>query len=191
MEGVEALEAKPKILCLSSQIGGIPDWDDLRKTCDMVGVQTAVDALTNLQETNFDGVLISTKYFEDPTRIGSLLQNEQVLEGMPDGVVMMDETNTILWANNCMTKWAGRENLVGLNFYTSLSSPEILGPDFCPFHTALTSRKASGSTLRTEDNRYYQVHAAPVICGSLPPLDCHHSRRHRRSVATAKVGSHS
>lgn len=169
MEGVEALEAKPKILCLSSQVGGLPDWDDLRKTCDMVGVQTAVDALANLKENDFDGVLISTKYFEDPTRIGSLLQNEQVLEGMPDGVVMMDDANTILWANNCMTKWAGRDNIVGLNFYTSLSSPEILGPDFCPFHTALTSRKASGSTLRTEDNCYYQVHAAPVICGNLPP----------------------
>ena len=30
-----------------------------------------------------------------------------------------------------------------MNFYTVLGSPEILGPDFCPFHTALGDRAAT------------------------------------------------
>ena len=50
----------------------------------------------------------------------------------------------------------------GLNFYTALGSPEILGPDFCPFHTALATGQSTSSTLRSEDNRYFHVHAAPV-----------------------------
>ena len=44
-----------------------------------------------------------------------------------------------------------------------------LGPDFCPFHTALATGKASSSTLKSGDNRYYQVHAAPVRESNGPP----------------------
>ena len=49
-----------------------------------------------------------------------------------------------------------------MNFYTALGSPEILGPDFCPFHTALATGQSTSSTLRSQDNRYFHVHAAPV-----------------------------
>ena len=52
--------------------------------------------------------------------------------------------------------------MIGANFYTVLGSPEILGPDFCPFHTALATGQATSSTLRSGDNHYYHVHAAPV-----------------------------
>ena len=44
-----------------------------------------------------------------------------------------------------------------------LGTPEILGPDFCPFHTALATGRASASTLRCFQNRYLRVHAAPVL----------------------------
>src|SRR5690606_17237751 len=42
-------------------------------------------------------------------------------------------------------------------------SPEILGPDYCPFHTALATGTASATTLlRSSDGRYYHVHATPI-----------------------------
>ena len=53
-------------------------------------------------------------------------------------------------------------SVIGQNFYAVLGSPEILGPDFCPFHTALATGVPSSSTLRSSDNHYYHVHAAPV-----------------------------
>lgn len=49
--------------------------------------------------------------------------------------------------------------IVGRGFYDALGSPEILGPDFCPFHTALATGTSTTSTLRSKDNRYFQVHA--------------------------------
>jgi len=52
--------------------------------------------------------------------------------------------------------------VAGKDFYSVLGKPEILGPDFCPFHTALATGQASNSTLRTEDNSFYHIHAAPV-----------------------------
>jgi CheY-like chemotaxis protein len=101
--------------------------------------------------------------------LSGFFQNEQILEGMPDGVVLLDSDNTILWCNARMREWTGRETLLSANFYSVLGSPEILGPDFCPFHTALATGTPSTSTLRSTDGRYFQVHAAPVRQSAGPP----------------------
>ena len=45
------------------------------------------------------------------------------------------------------------------NFYTVLKSPEILGPDMCPFNTARASGKPSSSTLHSGEKS---------ITGSMP-----------------------
>ena len=58
---------------------------------------------------------------------------------MPDGIVVLDAENTIIWGNGRLREWTKRDSVVGSNFYTVLGSPEILGPDFCPFHTALAT----------------------------------------------------
>jgi CheY-like chemotaxis protein len=38
-----------------------------------------------------------------------------------------------------------------------------MGPDFCPLETALATGVSSQSTLRCDENRYYRIHAAPVL----------------------------
>jgi CheY-like chemotaxis protein len=85
-----------------------------------------------------------------------------IVEGMPDGVALLESDNTILWANSRLCEWSGRESLAGVKFYAALGTPEILGPDFCPFHTALATGQATSSTLRGQDGQFFQVHAAPV-----------------------------
>jgi CheY-like chemotaxis protein len=45
-----------------------------------------------------------------------------------------------------------------------------LGPDFCPFHSALATGKDSTTTLRSADNRFFHVHAAPVSEPGSAPL---------------------
>ena len=119
-------------------------------------------ALAHLTRERFAGVYLSSEYLRDGLKLGKLLQNEQILEGMPDGVALLDSSNSIIWSNRQLCKWANCEAVVGANFYTVLGSPEILGPDFCPFHTALATGQATGSTLRSGENRYFHVHAAPV-----------------------------
>jgi CheY-like chemotaxis protein/PAS domain-containing protein len=129
---------------------------------EIVVVQNPIRALAMLARDRFDGVFVTAKYFQEAFEIGKLLQNEQILEGMPDGVALLESDNTIIWGNSRMRQWSGRDSVAGLNFYTALGSPEILGPDFCPFHTALATGQGTSSTLRSHDNRYYQVQAAPV-----------------------------
>jgi PAS domain-containing protein len=129
---------------------------------DVVTVQNPIRALALLTRERFDGVFVTARYFQEAFEIGKLLQNEQILEGMPDGVAMLESDNTIIWGNCRMREWSGRDSVAGMNFYAALGSPEILGPDFCPFHTALATGQGTSSTLRSQDNRYFQVQAAPV-----------------------------
>jgi len=131
-------------------------------TYDLVVVNNPMRALAYLTREDFDGVYATSEYLQGAFQIGKLLQNEQILDGMPDGLVLLDSDNTILWGNDRLREWSGRETVAGVNFYTVLGSPEILGPDFCPFHTALATGTGSNSTLRSADNRYFQVHATPV-----------------------------
>lgn len=127
------------------------------------------EALNLLSTGEFSGVYVASKYFDDAFQIGRLLQNEQILQGMPDGVVLLNGDNTILWGNGQLCKWSGRETVVGENFYAALGSPEILGPDFCPFHTALATGQGTSSTLRGSDHCFYHVHAVPVREVDSPP----------------------
>jgi hypothetical protein len=63
-----------------------------------------------------------------------------------------------------------------------------VGPDYCPFHTALATGEPSSSTLRSGENHFFQVHAAPVDEGEEWGCRCscarcapQHSRLHGAS----------
>ena len=129
---------------------------------DLAVVENLNEALDSLSREEFQGIYVASDHLEATLRAGKFLQNEQILQGMPDGVVLLDSDNAIVWSNGRLCEWSGRQSVVGANFYTVLGSPEILGPDFCPFHTALATGAASNSTLRSDDNRYFHVHAAPI-----------------------------
>lgn len=143
--------------------------EHLGDTVQAVPVQNPIRAFARLSREDFDGVLVTSPHLREALELGKLLQNERILEQMPDGVVLLDNDNTVIWGNGRLREWTGHESIVGLNFYAVLGSPEILGPDFCPFHTALATGTRSCSTLRSSDNRYFRVHAMPVSDAVGPP----------------------
>ncbi len=136
---------------------------------DVVVASNPLRALAHLTRERFAGVYVSSEYLQAALQIGNLLRNEQILDGMPDGVVLLDSDNSIVWCNGRLCEWSDCQTVIGANFYTVLGSPEILGPDFCPFHTALATGAATSSTLRSGENRYYHVHAAPLREVGSPP----------------------
>jgi len=158
-----ALSAKPKILLIGDSQANIEQMlTQAVHPHEVVTVQSPMRALALLSREKFAGVFVSSEHLQRAFEIGKLLQNEQILEGMPDGAVLLDSENTIVWSNGRLCEWTGCESVVGQNFYAVLGSPEILGPDFCPFHTALATGQGTSSTLRVEENRYFHVHAVPV-----------------------------
>jgi len=157
------LPEKPRILVVGDA------HEDVEQTLaaasqshEVVVVQDPLRALALLTREQYDGVLVTARYFQQALETSNLLRNEQILEGLPYGVALLESDNTILWDNGRIREWSGRDSVVGISFYAALGSPEILGPDFCPFHTAWATDQGSSSTLRSEDNRYFQVYAAPV-----------------------------
>lgn len=125
-------------------------------------VISAVEAIGRLSSGSYDGVFLDGCGNDSEDRLIRLLQSERILDGMPDGVALINSEMIVTWANARLEEWSPLEHPRGASFYTALGSPEIMGPDFCPFHTALATSAASSSTLQTSDNRYYQVHVAPL-----------------------------
>ena len=54
---------------------------------------------------------------------------------------------------------------VGRAFYDLFESPEILGPDLCPFHTAIGRGQPACSMLKLDEKRFSDVHVTPLLDG--------------------------
>jgi two-component system, sensor histidine kinase SagS len=134
---------------------------------DVVYVHSASDALQEMSQGEFDELRLSGFGVECGRDLLLSRRSDEMLRDMPDGVALVDDRRVILWANRRLELWAGQPTLVGSDFYEGLSNPEIMGPDFCPFHTALATGQPSAMTLRTSDSRFFQVHAAPLMDGNI------------------------
>ncbi len=163
------MTSKPKVLCIRDVAGSQgptqPHWPD---GVEVVTVRDPLRAIALLGREQFQGIYVSAGHVDQALRLGRMQENERILEAMPDGVALLDNHSTVLWANDTLLHWC-RRNIVGDSFYTALPNPEILGPDESPFTTALATGKASSSTLRTAESQYYHVHAAPILDGHSPP----------------------
>ncbi|MGC1276339.1 MAG: response regulator [Planctomycetaceae bacterium] len=134
---------------------------EFRERYEVIVPDDLRDGLRLLEEGAFDGLLLAGA---DAATPGSLLDAGGILEHLPDGIVLLDADLTVLWANRRLKELAGREHdsIVGESFFDAFGTPEILGPDFCPFHTALATGEPSKSTLRVGEKRFYEVHARPI-----------------------------
>jgi CheY-like chemotaxis protein len=143
----------------------------VRESAEIVTVHNPLRALAKVTREKFDGVYIAADHLQAAMRLARLLESDRILEGMPDGVALVDADLTILWANQQLARWCNRGNVVGEQFFLALGNPEIVGSDKSPLREALRSGVASSSLLKTAGNRFYQLHAAPI---SDPPFEARH-----------------
>ena len=117
----------------------------------VIVVDTSVAVVDELSEPSVEGVWIARNQLPQLSELRGLAQSGVMLRDMPEGVALLDSSNRVLWANRRLLEWAGRSepSVAGMNFYEVLSNPEIMGPDFCPFHTALATGEESSSTLHS------------------------------------------
>ena len=122
------LSTKPKILLVGDLHSGDPIVDQLRSKFEVVPVEAPFRAPT--LDPEIEGVFISSEHFSEGVWLGKLLQNERILEGLPDGVALLNSENTILWANDCLKNWLNRADLAGSNFYQAFGNPGDSGSGF-------------------------------------------------------------
>jgi two-component system, sensor histidine kinase SagS len=127
---------------------------------------------------------------QDSATIANILHTGGIgiLDQLPDGVALLNHELRILWCNRLLYEFTLRNDssssarscesaipgstagettrpsdaLVGKTFYEAFGTPEIIGPDFCPLHTALGSGELAKSSLRVGEKTYFEVQARPV-----------------------------
>ncbi len=138
-----------------------PLVEQLKGQREVVTADTLESGLQSLRTDEFSGVFLLGN---SPTAAGCLLEVGGILEQLPDGVVLLSPSLEILWSNAQFRVMTGSEDeLTGRSFYDAFGSPEILGPDLCPFHTALGEKAYARSTLHVGEKRYYMVDVKPVF----------------------------
>lgn len=155
--------------------------DQLRQQYDVVTVSNAMIALGQLAQESFEAVYLAGSHLHETLHLSEAMSEIRLLDGMPNGVVLLDMDNVIEWANARFVGWADDEHVRGKGFYESLGKPEILGPDFCPFHTALATGRTSVARLRVHEHLYYEAHATPL---STPEGETQHLLVTVRDVTT-------
>ena len=77
------MSERPKILCVSdSQHRDTKLLGRLAETFDVVEVQSPIRALACLTRESFAGMYVMSEHFGEAVRLGRLLQNERILEGI-------------------------------------------------------------------------------------------------------------
>lgn len=151
----------PKLICVG-KASSLPEAIDQDEVLFFHGAGAVLDELNNPE---IQGVWISRDSLPELTELRGICQSGVMLRDMPEGVALLDADVRVLWANRRLRQWAGYGEAdlpVGVTLYDILKNPEIMGPDFCPFHTAVATGDESNSTLHTIDDKYFQIHAAPI-----------------------------
>jgi CheY-like chemotaxis protein/GAF domain-containing protein/PAS domain-containing protein len=131
---------------------------------DVVAVRSVARALVLLRNQEFAGVFVDAGQLSAVRWAGVMIQADEILDAIADGAAVVDPDLTVVWANpEFQHLVSGDLEAVGTKFYRALGSPEVIGPDPCPFTSAIAARAPSSTVLRIDANRYLRVTATPVF----------------------------
>jgi two-component system, sensor histidine kinase SagS len=157
------LSAKPRLLVIERDVptSSRRHWDE---EYDVVVVRSMARALVLLRQGAFAGVFVDSGQLTAVRWAGLLIQSDDILEAIADGVAVVDGDLRLLWCNPEFSKLADIEiEPTKTRFYQALGSPEVLGPDPCPFTTAVASRSSATTVLRAGANRFLRITVTPVF----------------------------
>jgi two-component system, sensor histidine kinase SagS len=159
---------KPRLLIIERDRKGEPSVRQrLGESYDVVVARSLARALSLLREGSFSGVYVDASQLSAVRWAGMLLQADEILDAIADGVAVVDPDLAVLWANPEFRGLCDPGiDPIGQKFYRTLGSPEVLGPDPCPFHSAAEAREPANTVLRIDANRYLRATVTPVFDAS-------------------------
>ncbi len=159
------MAGKPRLLVIDRENAhGKTPIDRFADSYELVVVRTISKALALLRDQKFAAVYVDASQLSAVRWVGMMIQAEEILDAISDGVAVVDPDLRIIWANPEFHSLTGPEtHPVGTPFYKALGMPEILGPDPCPFTTAVASRAAASTAMKIAGNRYLRVTVTPVF----------------------------
>src|SRR6266567_7753669 len=89
---------KPRLLVIERDVGG-PSRQALAEQFEIVCARTMARALVLLREQEFAGVYVDTAQLSALRWAGVLIQADEILDAIADGVAVVDPDMRIIWAN--------------------------------------------------------------------------------------------
>ena len=159
------LAEKPRLLVIERDAHPGPSTrEHLSDFFEIVTARTMSRALVLLREQEFAGVYVDAGQLSAVRWAGVLVQADEILDAIADGVAVVDPDLRIIWANPEFLKLTDPAvESVGSKFYRALGNPEVIGPDPCPFTSAVASRTPATTVLRIGASRYLRVTVTPVF----------------------------
>ncbi len=166
--GVTGVAGKPRLLVIDrDSTPGKTSLDCLSDSFEMVVARTISRALSLLRDQKFAAVYVDASQLSAVRWVGMMIQAEEILDAISDGVAVVDPDLRIIWANPEFASLTDPTiRPVGAPFYQVLGQAEILGPDPCPFTTAVASKAPASTAMKIGGNRYLRVTVTPVFDAS-------------------------
>ena len=152
---------KPRLLVIERDSSTLPEIREaLSEGFELVVARSVARGLVLLRQHPFVGVYVDAAQLAAVRWAGVLIQADEILDANADGVAVVDPSLKIIWANSEFQSLVDPQET---EFYRALGSPEVLGPDPCPFTSALSSKSPSSTLLRLGSNRYLRVMVTPIF----------------------------
>lgn len=150
-----------RILLLGEAGPAAAGW--LKPDGEVVHVDSWVDGLERLGREHFDLVVTNPTDARVLDSVRKLLQSRRILATLPDGVALVNLDRKIRWSNPAFDAWCD-EPAVGKDFYEALGTPQVVGPEMCPFRTALAAPKGHTITTRLlcRCSRHLELQVTPI-----------------------------
>jgi two-component system, sensor histidine kinase SagS len=156
---------KPRVLVIEREASrGKAILETLGDAFEVTTVRSISKALSMLREARFEGVYVDSAQLSAVRWVGMVIQAEEILDAIADGVAVVDPDLRIIWANpEFLSLTTSDGQVVGTRFFQALAESDILGPEPCPFTTSVASKAPSSTLLKIRNNRYFRLTVTPVF----------------------------
>jgi len=132
---------------------------------DVVRVRTIARALHHLRGSQFEGVFVCSRQLPSLKWAGWLLQSEEILEAIADGVALVDPDGLKLqWVNPEFTNLVSADlDPIGRPFYEALGNPTDADDMEEPFDRVIRTKQPAGRVIRLGTGHYFRLSVTPIL----------------------------
>ncbi len=153
-----SLRDDSRLLLVGEPASTRPLANKLRALLQVNEVEHIADALERLRHEQDTTVCFVETLSQD-----SFFETARLLEHLPAGVAVLADDTRVLWHNKVLTELCALNGpITGEKFLEAIPEIEIVGPDFCPLHTALGLDEISRSVIKIRDKRFIQLDVVAV-----------------------------
>jgi DNA-binding response OmpR family regulator len=157
---------KPRVLVIDRESDSALTARMLQdETSEVVRARTMARALYLLRDQRFDAVVVSASQLSSLRWAGMLIQSDEILEAIADGVAVVEPgSNRVLWYNpEFRNLLAVDTDPIDRPFFELLDHPERCEPDLCAFEQAERTRSPAGCILKLGTGNYFRLNVTPIL----------------------------